>query len=112
MKYAEVEIFSICVGVYKNNEGDDFEKIFEVLSTLKNKKLKLNNILIEKYRDMLENPDFEQDYWSRTAEGFYKIGHDSIRLLKWLFNYDRSYHDNMNYFDLMGNVCRYNIDIT
>ena len=33
---------------------------------------------------MSENPDFEQDYWSRTAEGIYKIGHDSIRLMKWL----------------------------
>ena len=31
---------------------------------------------------MLENPDFEQDYGSRTAEGIYKIGHFSIRLVK------------------------------
>ena len=30
---------------------------------------------------MLENPDFEQDHWSKTAEGFYKVGHDSIRLM-------------------------------
>ena len=33
---------------------------------------------------MLENPDFEQDYWSRTALGIFKIGHVSIRLLKWI----------------------------
>ena len=33
---------------------------------------------------MLEFPDFEQDYWSRTAEGIYKIAHDSIRLMKWI----------------------------
>ena len=46
---------------------------------IKNKKLKTNNILIEKYKDMFMNPNFEQDYWSRTAEGIYKIGHDSIR---------------------------------
>ena len=39
---------------------------------------------------MLENPDFEQDHWSRTAEGIYKIGHDSIRLMKWTCYYDRS----------------------
>ena len=31
---------------------------------------------------MSENPNFEQNYWSGTAEGFYKIGHDSIRLMK------------------------------
>ena len=38
---------------------------------------------------MLENPDSEQDYWSKTAEGIYKIGHDSIRLTKWLIFYYR-----------------------
>ena len=60
---------------------------------------------------MLENPDFEQDYWSRTAEGNYKIGHDGIRLIKWLIKYDRSYYDNLNYFDLMGSICKYNNNI-
>ena len=33
---------------------------------------------------MLENSDFEQNYWSKTATGNYKIGHDSIRLMKWM----------------------------
>ena len=33
---------------------------------------------------MLENPNCEQNYWSRTAEGVYKIGHDSLRLMKWI----------------------------
>ena len=56
---------------------------------------------------MLENPDFEQDYCSRTAEGNHKIGHDSIRLMKRLIFYDRSYYDNMNYFDLMGSLCKF-----
>ena len=56
---------------------------------------------------MLVNPKFEQDYWSRTAEGIYKNGHDSIRLMKWLMFYDRSYYDNMNYFDMMVSLCKY-----
>ena len=107
LKYDEQKIFCICIDVYKIYEGDDFDKIFEVLSTLKNKKLKINNILIEKYTDMLKNPDFEQDYWSRTAIGIYKIGHDSIRLLKRIFYYDRSYYENINYYYLMGSVCRH-----
>ena len=38
---------------------------------------------------MLENPDFEQDYWSRTAIIIYKIGQYSIRLMKWICYYDR-----------------------
>ena len=48
LKYAEQKISCICVDVYKIYEGDDYDKIYEVLSTLKNKKLKINNILIEK----------------------------------------------------------------
>ena len=107
LKYAELKIFCICVGVYKTYEGIDYDKIYEVLSTLKNKKLKVNNILNEKYKHMLENSDFEQDHRSKTAENFHKIGHDSIRLMKWLIFYDRFYHDNLNYFVLMGSFCKY-----
>ena len=61
---------------------------------------------------MLENPDFEQNNYSITSTGIYKIGHDSIRLMKWISYYDRSYYENINYYDLMGSICRYNIDIT
>ena len=104
LKYAEVKIFSICVDVYKIYEGDDYDEIYKVLSTLKNKKLKINNTLIEIYKDMIKNLDFEQNYWSRTAKGIYKIGHDSIRLMKFICYYDRSYYENINYYDLMGSI--------
>ena len=104
LKYAEVRKFSVCVDVNKNYEGDDCDKIYKVLSTLKNKKLKRNIILIEKYKNMLENSDFEQKYWSRTATGIYKIGLDSIRLMKWICYYDRSYYENINYYDLMASI--------
>ena len=40
-----------------------------------------------------------------------KIGHDSIRLMKWICYYDRSYYENINYYDLMGSICKCNIDI-
>ena len=33
---------------------------------------------------MNENPDFEQEYYSRTAKGIYKLGHDTSKLLEWL----------------------------
>ena len=66
------------------------KKIYEVLSTLKNRKLKTNKNLVETHKDMLAKPYFGQDYCSRTARGFYTVGHDSIRLLKWLVYYDRS----------------------
>ena len=105
LKYAEHKIFCVCVDVYKIYEADDYDKISEVLATMK-KKLKINNMSIEKYKDMIEYPDFEQDYWSRTAEGIYKNGHDSIRLMKWICYYDRSYDGNMKYYDLMGSVLK------
>ena len=105
MKYAEVKIFSICVDLYKIYEGDDYDEIYKVLSALKNKKLKINNTLIEIYKDLLENPNFEENYWSRTAQGVYKIGHDGIPLMKFICYYDRSYYENINYYDLMGSIC-------
>ena len=49
LKYAELKTFCICVDVYKIYEGNDYDKLYEVLSTLK--KLKINHILIEKYKD-------------------------------------------------------------
>ena len=107
LKYAEQKILCICIDVYKFFEGNNYDQIYKILSTLKNNKLKINNTLIEKYKDMLENPDFEQNYWSRTAKGIYKTGHDSIRLMKWICYYDRSYYENINYYDLMGSICKY-----
>ena len=42
----------MCVDVYRTHEGDDYDKIYEVLIALKNKKLKMNNTLIDIYKDM------------------------------------------------------------
>ena len=53
---------------------------------------------------MLENPDFEQNQYSRRAASIYKIGHDSIRLIKWIWYYDRAYFENINYYDLMASI--------
>ena len=33
---------------------------------------------------MLKNPNFEQNKYSITSTGIYKIGHDSFRLVKWI----------------------------
>ena len=113
LKYTEVKILPLCVDVYRTYDGNDYDKIYEVLSTLKNKKLKINYILIEKYKDLLKNPDFEEDYWSRTGQGVYKIAHDNIWLMKWICIcfYDRPYYGNINSYDLMGSVCRYSNEV-
>ena len=54
LKYAEQKIFCIHVDVNKTFEGDVYDEIFKILSTLKYKKLKINNLLIEKYETMLK----------------------------------------------------------
>ena len=74
------------------------------------KKLKINNILIEKYKKMLKNPDFEQNHYSITSTGICKIGHDSIRLLKCMCYFDRSLYENNNQYDLRSSICKYLID--
>ena len=56
-------------------------------------------------KDMLKNPDFEQNKYSLTSKGIYKIAHDSIRLMKWICYYSRSYYDNINYYDMMASIC-------
>ena len=37
LEYAEQKIFCICIDVYKIYEGNDFDEIYKVLSTLKKK---------------------------------------------------------------------------
>ena len=100
----KLKIFSICVDLDKSYEGDDFDKIYEVLRTLKDKKLKINITVIEIYKDMFKNTNFEQNKYSLTSSGLYKIAHDSIRLMKWICFYDRSYYENINYYDMMASI--------
>ena len=56
---------------------------------------------------MLENPNFEQNHFTITSTGIYKVAHDSIRLMRWIWYYDRMYNENINYYDLMGSFCKH-----
>ena len=38
---------------------------------------------------MVESLDFQQNYYSKTAQDIYKCGHNSFRLIKCLAYYDR-----------------------
>ena len=66
----------------KNYENKDLKEVYDVMAGLKNKKLHLKNRLTDENKKMDE--DFEQDYYSRTTTGVYKIGDDSIRFLRWM----------------------------
>ena len=69
-KYAEQKVFCNCIEIYQLYEGEDYDKIHEVSSTLKNKNLKGNSILIEIYKYMLENPDFEQNHLFKNSNRY------------------------------------------
>ena len=70
--------------------------------------MNINNVLNEKFKDVLEILNFEQNYRFRTLTGIHEIGHDSARILKWLAEYDSSYYEKKNYYDLMVSIlsCR------
>ena len=53
---------------------------------------------------MNEYPDSEQSHHSNSATGVYKIGHHSIRIMKWLAYYDRSYYEKINYYYPLASV--------
>ena len=55
---------------------------------------------------MIKPPHFEQNQYSITSTGIYKMRHDSLRLMKWLAFYDRSYFENKIYYDLIGSVLK------
>ena len=75
IKHAELKIVCICIEIYKIFEGNDYDKVQEVLSELKFRKT--NKILIEK-KDMIVKLDFEQNYLSKTSTGINKKRKDSI----------------------------------
>ena len=45
------------------------------------------------------NPDFEQNYYSKTAEGKYQFEQVSIRIMKWIAYRNQFEHEKINYFD-------------
>ena len=63
-------------------EGHDFEKLTLYIIRLKKRKPNMKDELVEKYKKM--DPDLEQNYYSRTTKSIYRVGHDKIRIMKWM----------------------------
>ena len=99
LEYAQHKIICICVESYKIFESNDIEKFTLSSTSINNKKLNINKELVEICYVMDGN--FEQDYYSRTAAGSYRIGHGSIRLLEWMAFYD-IYYEKLKFFDLLA----------
>ena len=56
---------------------------------------------------MIENPNFERNNYSITSGGIYRTAHDSIRIMKWICYFDRSFYENIKYYDMMGSICKF-----
>ena len=48
---------------------------------MKNGKIEIFTILIDKFKNMKEKPDFEQKYYSQKATSFCKNGQKTIKVL-------------------------------
>ena len=76
----------------------EHKKVIQIKKTT----IKKKNVLIENYKTMKKNPDFEQNYYSETAEGIHKVSQYSIRIMKLLCYADRPYYESVNNFVLMA----------
>ena len=72
--------------------------MFEVLSSLKYRKLNIKSELIKYYKLLPEN--FYENQCSRQAKSIYKIGYKAISLM--VFLCQCQYYNNINYYDLLG----------
>ena len=98
-KYAELKISVICMDVMQIYCGSSESLIAAILLLLKKSKLNFNNIIFEKYCNMLYySVEVANDY----AKGVWAYGYEALRLVKWLL-IDK-YYDNINYFDLIYTI--------
>ena len=77
----------------------DYNKMLEVLSQIKNKKLNIKKDLIKYYNEM--DPNYQQTPISLSQKNIYKISYESIRLMKFLC---QKITANINYHDFMASV--------
>ena len=109
LKYAQHKILCIYIDLYKLYEVNDFIQFFDVLSRIRDRKLRIKIEVTEKNKNIDEK--FGQSHYYRTAIGIYKIGHNSSRLEKWIAYYHR-YYPNMICFDLMTSILKYSNDLS
>ena len=62
------KVICICRDVYKIYEGKDFDEIFEVLSKLENKQLKIEIKIVCKYKNLDE--ELEQNHTLEMQKAF------------------------------------------
>ena len=96
-KYAELKISVIFMDVMQLYRESNPNLIAATLLLLKKSKLNFNNILFEKYNNLLNYDSNIAD-----ANGVWLYGYEALRLVKWLQS--DKYYDNINYFDLIYTI--------
>ena len=96
IKFAEQKIISIATDIIQIYDGYDYNRMLEVLSQIKNKKLNIKKDLIKYYNGM--ETKYQQTSISLSQKNIYKISYESIRLMKFLC---QKYTANINYHDFM-----------
>ena len=96
-KYAELKISVICMDVMQLYRESNPNLIAAILLLLKKSKLNFNNILFEKYNNLLNYDSNNVD-----ANGVWLYGYEALRLVNWLQS--DKYYDNINYFDLIYTI--------
>ena len=91
-KYAELKISVICMDVMQIYRGSNLNLIAATLLLLKKSKINLNDILFEKYCNMLYCLEVVEAA-SADAKGIWRYGYEALRLVKWLQS--DKYHDNI-----------------
>ena len=98
-KYAELKISVICMDVMQIYRGSILNLIAATLLLLKKSKLNFNEIIFEKYCNMIDNLGSSVVL---DAKGVWVFGYEALRLVKWLQS--DKYYDNINYFDLIYTI--------
>ena len=100
LKYAGKKINCICFDVIQLYNGENYDKMLDVLSKLRNNKLKIKKQLIDIYKNM--PPEFQQTEFLKSAKRIYKISYDCNRFMIYLCRYNIT--NSINYFDLIGTI--------
>ena len=74
IKYAEQKIITIATDIIQIYDGYDYNKMLEVLSQIKNKKLNIKKDLIKYYNEM--DPNYQQTQISLSQKNIYKISYE------------------------------------
>ena len=102
LKHAQHKTFCNCIHISNFFEGDDLENMVVCLTSVKNRKLYIKNVLIGKKQKLLKKFWLRTSFLFKTTKSVHQIELNSARSLKWTGCYDKYFEKKI--FDLLG-IC-------